>query len=50
MEIWRRYIESGASGELERTMLESFCTTAHIKVLQEPGAPDVLNKAADILQ
>ncbi|KAG1863245.1 hypothetical protein DFJ58DRAFT_715176 [Suillus subalutaceus] len=38
-------------GELERTMLETFCTAAHIKaMLQEPGAPDVLNKAAEILQ
>ncbi|KAG2073508.1 hypothetical protein BDR04DRAFT_1010610 [Suillus decipiens] len=38
-------------GEMERTMLETFCTTANVKaMLQEPGAPYVVNKAAEILQ
>jgi hypothetical protein len=32
-------------------MLETFCAAARVKaMLQEPGAPDVFNKAADILQ
>jgi hypothetical protein len=36
---------------MERTMLETFCATASAKaMLQEPGAPYVVNKAAEILQ
>ncbi|KAG1763985.1 hypothetical protein EV702DRAFT_1051525 [Suillus placidus] len=38
-------------GELETTMLEMFCAAASVKaMLQEPGAPDVVNKAVEILQ
>ncbi|KAG1736388.1 uncharacterized protein EDB91DRAFT_1083356 [Suillus paluster] len=38
-------------GEMERTMLETFCIAASVKaMLQEPGAPNIINKAADILQ
>ena len=32
-------------------MLETFCAAASVKaMLQEPGAPDVVNKAVEILQ
>jgi len=35
---------------MERTMLETFCAAASAKaMLQEPGAPYVVNKAAEIL-
>ncbi|KAG2740871.1 hypothetical protein P692DRAFT_201686852, partial [Suillus brevipes Sb2] len=38
-------------GELERTMLETFCAAASVKaMLQEPGAPDVVKRAVEILQ
>ncbi|KAG1758760.1 hypothetical protein EDD22DRAFT_849772 [Suillus occidentalis] len=37
--------------ELERTMLETFCAAASVKtMLQEPGAPDVVKRAVEILQ
>ncbi|KAG2048894.1 hypothetical protein BDR06DRAFT_975607 [Suillus hirtellus] len=38
-------------GELEKTMLETFCAAASVKaMLQEPGAPDVVKRAVEILQ
>lgn len=47
----KRKIEQGFTGEMERTMLETFCAAASAKaMLQEPGAPYVVNKAAEILQ
>ncbi|KAG1895988.1 uncharacterized protein F5891DRAFT_959320 [Suillus fuscotomentosus] len=38
-------------GELEKTMLETFCAAAKVKaIIQDPGAPNVIIKAAEILQ